>query len=48
MSIETEIGTLISNVGFPITMAAYLLFKFEHTINKNTQALNKLRELHKK
>lgn len=40
--IESEWVTLISNVGFPIAMTFYLLFRFEKVLNKNTDALDRL------
>ena len=47
--IETELINLISNVGFPIAIAAWFIFKFEpkmnklkETIDNNTKAFEKL------
>lgn len=34
----------VANVGFPIAMAAYLIMKFESTINANTQAIQALKD----
>lgn len=37
--IESEAMTIISQVGFPIFVAIYVLFRMEKTINKNTEAI---------
>ena len=37
--------TVISNVGFPIATAIYLMLKFEKKIAENTEALNQLKEV---
>ena len=39
---ETEIISVISNVGFPIAIALYVLIRLEKTLNKNTEAINQL------
>jgi hypothetical protein len=38
----TEIIATISSVGFPIVVAWYLLTKLKDTIDKNTEANNKI------
>jgi len=43
---EEYIG-LISNVGFPIAITFYVLFRLEKTINSNTQALHNMMEVMK-
>ena len=43
--IEVEFINLISNVGFPIAIAIYFIFKTEKVINNNTQALVKVYEV---
>lgn len=40
---ETEIISLISNVGFPIAIALYVLVRLEGTLKKNTDAINELK-----
>ncbi|MBI5073084.1 YvrJ family protein [Candidatus Woesearchaeota archaeon] len=37
-----EYVQLISNVGFPIAMTFYLIFKFEKTLKANTDSINEL------
>ena len=37
-----EIVNLITNVGFPIVIALYVLFRLEGTLKKNTEAINKI------
>lgn len=38
MSEIEALTNLISNVGFPIAMCFYLVFKFEKTLKENTEA----------
>lgn len=38
----------ISNVGFPIGIAVYLLLRFEKVLNNNTKALQELEKKFKK
>lgn len=38
-----EIVTMISTVGFPITMCVWFMFRMEKVINNNTKALNDMR-----
>ena len=33
---------LISNVGFPITIALYVLFRLEKTVQENTRAIREM------
>jgi len=33
---------LVSNVGFPIAMTFYLIFKFEKTLKANTDSITEL------
>jgi len=40
--IEQFIVDNIATIGFPIVMVFYLMFKFEKTLNKNTDAVNNL------
>lgn len=40
-----EAVNLVSNVGFPIVVALYLLIRFEPLISKNTEAINKLGDI---
>lgn len=42
---ETEIISLISNVGFPIAIATYFIFRTEKVIDSNTQALTRVSEV---
>ena len=39
---ETEIINLVSNVGFPIAIALYVLIRLEKTINRNTEVMREL------
>ena len=36
---------IISNVGFPIAMCVYFVFKVEKSINNNTQALQEVQKV---
>lgn len=36
---------LISNTGFPIAITLFVLVRMEGTINKNTEALNHIKEV---
>lgn len=38
----TELATLISNMGFPIAITAYLLIRLEREIGNLTKSINKL------
>jgi len=38
----TEFFQAISNFGFPVVVAGYLLFRFENKIEKLDEAMNKL------
>lgn len=40
-----EIVPLISNVGFPIAIALYVLVRLENTLKKNTEALKELSQM---
>jgi hypothetical protein len=40
---EFDVITLISNVGFPIAIAVYLLVRFETQIKNLTEAVNGLK-----
>ena len=40
--IENEIVSIISNVGFPIFVTLYLMFRMERVIKTNTEAINKV------
>ncbi|MCF7798787.1 YvrJ family protein [Candidatus Woesearchaeota archaeon] len=40
--IESEIINLIGNMGFPIAMCFYLMFRFEKTLQKNTESVQEL------
>ena len=40
----TEIFQAISNFGFPIVVASYLLFRFENKLEKIEEVINSLRE----
>jgi len=40
---EFDIVTLISNVGFPIAIAVYLLLRFESQLKNLTDAVNGLK-----
>lgn len=42
---ETEIITLISNVGFPIVTAWYVLLRLENTLKENTKAITSLSDM---
>ncbi len=44
----TELTSLISNVGFPIAIALYVLVRLEGTLKKNTEAINQLALIVKK
>lgn len=37
----TDLFTAISNFGFPVVVAGYLLFRFENKIEKLTDAINR-------
>jgi len=39
---ESEIVSLISNVGFPIAIALYVLIRLENTLKKNTEVISTL------
>lgn len=39
----TEVTTLISNVGFPIAIALYVLIRLEKTLKENTEAFRELK-----
>ena len=41
---EDVIINLISQVGFPIVICCWFMFRTEKVINTNTQALNKIME----
>ena len=38
----TELMQLVSNVGFPIAIALYVLVRLEATLKKNTEAIREL------
>lgn len=40
----SEIFTAISNFGFPVVVASYLLFRFENKLEKLEQVINDLKE----
>ena len=40
--VETELVALISNVGFPIAIALYVLIRLESTLKKNTEVIGNL------
>lgn len=40
---ESELITLISQFGFPIAVAAFVLIRMETTVKKNTEALQELK-----
>lgn len=40
--LETDIVSLIGNVGFPIAISLYLLITRDKIITSNTEAINKL------
>lgn len=40
--IEEGYISLISNVGFPITIALYVLIRLESTLKKNTEVIKEL------
>ena len=40
-----EYISLISNVGFPIAITFYFLFRLEKIITKNTEAINNMLEV---
>jgi len=42
---EMDWMTLISNVGFPIVVAMFVLYKLDDTLQKNTEALNGIKEV---
>jgi len=42
---ENEFIQIISSVGFPIAVTAYLLIRFEKIIEENTKALQSLRDI---
>jgi len=44
MALETEIVSVISQVGFPVAIAIYLLITRDQTIQKNTDAIERLHE----
>tara|TARA_Y100000034_G_scaffold112813_1_gene147144 strand:- start:756 stop:905 length:150 start_codon:yes stop_codon:yes gene_type:complete len=39
-----EITTLISNLGFPIVVSLYFMFRVEKTMKENTKATQELKE----
>jgi hypothetical protein len=39
---ELDIVTLISNVGFPIAIALYVLIRLENTLKENTRVIREL------
>ena len=39
---ELDYANLIANVGFPIVISLYFMFRMEKTLDKNTQAMEKL------
>lgn len=39
---QIGLTTLIANVGFPIVMVFYMIFRFEKKIDDNTKAINSL------
>jgi len=41
---ETELIGFISQFGFPIAVASFVLIRMEATIKKNTEAINGLKE----
>mgnify|MGYP004417313346 CR=1 FL=1 len=43
--IETDWLSLISNVGFPIAMVAYFIFRMERIIKDNTLAIQQLQQI---
>lgn len=43
--IEESIVTVISNVGFPIAVTTWFMFRTEHIINANTDATRRMIEL---
>jgi len=42
---ETEIVNLISQVGFPIFVALYFMFRLETAVKKNTEVLTDLKTI---
>ena len=40
--VESELVNLISNVGFPIAIALYVLVRLEGTLKKNTEVIREL------
>jgi len=40
-----DLVDIISNVGFPIGMCIYFVFKVEKSINNNTQALQEVKKV---
>ncbi len=40
--LEEEIVSLISNVGFPIAVTLWFMFRTEHVINANTDATRRM------
>lgn len=45
MSFEDSAATLISNVGFPIAVSLWFMFRTEKVINANTDATRRMIEL---
>ena len=43
--IESEIISIISNVGFPIAISLYILIRLEKTIKENTNAIKSILSL---
>ncbi len=39
---DTNLQTLIANVGFPITLSMYLLIRIEGKLSKLTDSINEL------
>jgi hypothetical protein len=45
MIMEETIISLVNNVGFPITVALYFMFKTEKVIKANTEALFQIKQI---
>lgn len=43
--LESEIATMISQVGFPIAISIYLLITRDKVINRNSEALDNLSDV---
>jgi len=39
-----ELATLVGNFSFPIAITAFVLVRLEGTVNKNTEAINSMKE----